>query len=99
MYSSPITLTFNKKPTFSTVPGGICTIVSAILILLNLTFAITSLMIDHKVFVKERVIQNYGIDIDKINANAYNISTENTTLAYKIISSNDSLDTDRYLRA
>ena len=30
IYAKPITLTFNKKPAFATVPGGLCSIVTII---------------------------------------------------------------------
>ena len=34
IYAKPITLTFNKKPTFATVPGGLCSLMTVLLLLL-----------------------------------------------------------------
>ena len=44
MYASGIGLTFNRKPKFSTVPGGICSLLTAYMIIAYLVLKIIQLV-------------------------------------------------------
>jgi hypothetical protein len=55
MYASPITLTFNKKPKFTTVQGGLCSLFSFAIIILYFSLKFIT-MIDQTQLTKSDVI-------------------------------------------
>ena len=111
MYASPITLTFNKKPKFTTVPGGICSFITAFLIISYFCLQIYQMISSTGVTINQRILFNsdpqVATDVRPVGAGLtadqtqFSIRTENTTIAFKLGSTSEPLVPiiDRYVRA
>ena len=76
LFAKPITLRFNKKPTFTTLPGGICSIISILLFftsgILNLCdFILNSTPLDssntHKMTIADQQTKPWDIPAYELN--------------------------------
>jgi hypothetical protein len=113
-YANPITLTFNKKGSFSTLPGGLCSLFTTFLILLYFMLKIYMLATEATLLKTDSIFFN---TIDQTNANitqphfsgfgesisysdSLTISSDNVTIGYKLSSTNPLLDPmiDKYVR-
>ena len=79
-YATPITLSFNKKDKFSTIPGFICSILSLIIIVLYFYLRIGSFTALDSYTTTNSIIFN-GVGH---NGNLFTIKNTDVTLAYKI---------------
>jgi hypothetical protein len=95
MYASPITLTYNRSPKFTTVPGGICSIITGTLIVTFFCLKIFLLLRQSGVQVKvssEIYLNSVAEGSNMIHpdlhsiSDLFNITTNNATLAFKLSS-------------
>ena len=79
-YATPITLSFNKKDKFSTIPGFICSILSLIIIVLYFYLRIGSFSALESYTTTSSISFN-GVGRD---GNKFIINNTDVTLAFKI---------------
>jgi hypothetical protein len=99
-YARPITLTFNRKGSHQTVPGGICSFLTTFLIVAYFALkiqAFAELGAVHKqdtIFYNDIVrnqTSNGTVTPSDTTSDFYTVSTKNITIAYKIGTTNPDL--------
>jgi prolipoprotein diacylglyceryltransferase len=79
-YATPITLSFNKKDKFSTIPGFLCTILTIIIIILYFVLRIGNFK-NLESYTTTSSVKYNGIGQNKTT---FNIETSQVTIAFKI---------------
>ena len=86
-YANPVTLTYSQKKSFTTVPGAICSIISGILLAY---YVILNVLV---FFIGENWIQSEHFKpVDHQNPDEYIITYKNLSLATKITSDDESIN-------
>ena len=73
-YANPVTLTYNQEKTFTTFQGGICSIITGLILLYNFSeLAVKYLVTDQYEWSVHKTA------VDSLNPELYNITTTETT--------------------
>ena len=93
-YANPVTLTYNQEKTFTTFQGGICSIITGLILLYNFSELAVNLILKYQY---DWAVQRSAVD--SMDPELYNITTPEWNILTSIKSSNATINEtiDRYV--